>query len=150
MAEAPPPTGPKKPDIQAGPGRGQVAGRGMPAAPLSSAPAGLSGPVRGVGGRRFGASQPLCRGPAAIQMQPKAPAALGGAPRLGLGDRRGVEAVDGMGSLRSMDWWHMAVDEVGWRQAFQGFSQLGWESWVRFRERPRNACWVWSWDVAIA
>merc|ERR1719473_2398714 len=66
MAEAPPPSGPKKAEIQAGPGRGQVAGRGMPAAPLSSAPAGLAGPVRGVGG------------PAAIQMQPKA-----GQPALG-------------------------------------------------------------------
>mmetsp|Transcript_50520 Transcript_50520/g.117949 ORF Transcript_50520/g.117949 Transcript_50520/m.117949 type:complete len:195 (-) Transcript_50520:103-687(-) len=60
MAEAPPPTGPKKTEIQAGPGRGQVAGRGMSAAPMGSAPAGLGGPVKGVGG------------PAAIQMQPKA------------------------------------------------------------------------------
>merc|ERR1711862_616330 len=69
MAEAPPPSGPKKPEIQPGPGRDQVADRGMPTAPLSSAPAGLAGPVRGVGG------------PAAIQMQPKAAQLpLGGMP----------------------------------------------------------------------
>lgn len=67
MAEAPPPTGPKKTEITPGPGRGQVAGRGIAAAPLSSAPAGLGGPVRGIGGPGLG------------QMQPKA-GALGAPP----------------------------------------------------------------------
>lgn len=70
-AESPPPSGPKKAEIQAGSGRGQVAGRGMPVAPLTAAPAGLEGPVRGVGG------------PAAIQMQPKAGAPGLAAPGLG-------------------------------------------------------------------
>lgn len=61
-AEAPPPTERKKAGEgpQAGPGRGQAAGRGVPVAPLTSAPSGLSAPAKGVGA------------PAPSQMQPKA------------------------------------------------------------------------------
>ncbi|CAE8639445.1 unnamed protein product, partial [Polarella glacialis] len=68
MAEAPPPSGPKKADIQPGPGRGQVAGRGMPAAPLSSAPA---GPGRPCPGCRW-----PCRHPDAAEGQRPSPAGL--------------------------------------------------------------------------
>lgn len=50
-AETPPPPKPRA-QLAAGaaPGVGKAAGRGMPVAPLASAPRGLSGPVKGVGG----------------------------------------------------------------------------------------------------
>lgn len=50
-AETPPPPKPRT-ELAAGaaPGHGKAAGRGMPVAPLSQAPKGLSGPVKGVGG----------------------------------------------------------------------------------------------------
>lgn len=50
-AETPPPPKPRA-QLAAGaaPGQGKAAGRGMPVAPLASAPKGLSGPVKGVGG----------------------------------------------------------------------------------------------------
>lgn len=66
-AEAPPAQTTKKAEIQAGPGKGQVAGRGMPIAPINAAPAGLGGAVRGIGG------------PSAEQMQPRI-AGKGGPP----------------------------------------------------------------------
>eukprot|EP00918_Siedleckia_nematoides_P023041 GHVU01049576.1.p1 GENE.GHVU01049576.1~~GHVU01049576.1.p1 ORF type:complete len:171 (+),score=18.14 GHVU01049576.1:211-723(+) len=74
-AEAPPPAEARRmgEGPVAGPGRGQVAGRGMQVSSLASAPAGLAGPVRGVGG------------PAPALMMPQRPGAMlpgqmGGAP----------------------------------------------------------------------
>jgi len=51
-AEAPPPAESRKlgEGPMGGPGRGLPGGRGVPVAPLGAAPAGLAGPIRGIGG----------------------------------------------------------------------------------------------------
>jgi len=67
-ADAPPPPKARGAIAAAGPGVGKAAGRGMPVAPLSKAPRGLSGPVRGVGG------------PAASTMMPQSKAISSSAP----------------------------------------------------------------------
>lgn len=56
--EGPPPPDNEGKEMPGGPGIGKAAGRGLPAAPLGMAPAGLAGPVRGVGGPAGGLMQP--------------------------------------------------------------------------------------------
>lgn len=56
--EGPPPPEDDEKLVPGGPGLGRAAGRGLPTAPLSGAPLGLGGPIRGVGGPAGSMMQP--------------------------------------------------------------------------------------------
>lgn len=81
-----------------GPGSGAAAGRGMPAAPLASAPKGLAGPVRGVGGPAASAMMPsgLTASGAAVTYNRPPPGAPSGQPGQGGFPRPPMPGMPGM------------------------------------------------------
>ncbi|EOD05876.1 hypothetical protein EMIHUDRAFT_121403 [Emiliania huxleyi CCMP1516] len=84
--EGPPPQDDRRKPVagaEGGPGVAKAAGRGMAIAP-QTAPAGLAGPVRGIGGPAMGAMQPQTAATAAPQMYPRPAGAPPGMPPPGM------------------------------------------------------------------